>query len=405
MDASIGPPCLPTTPTTDPDIEKIKQKLIRGGVAPTPKIIHTIRKKELQKLNRRLAKHPLPLLTDSQKQALAQDSYFRTIKSEYRNLTKQLNPGEKTVGRPWERPEKLKLRELASETREYSGGNLKMEHLKELSDIMDNEREKLQWLLEDDVEVDEGWLEQETRNVAPPKRCRSEAEAIRFFLERLSSTQLSAKDWKFSRMMKQSGLQFTENQMLKIVAGLGEKGQWKHALSLVEWVYNSKEYKHHRSRFVYTKLLAILGKAGRVREALKVFNFMREDRHIYPDMAAYHSIAVALGQAGRLKELLNIIQFMKEKPKKIKNMRHKNWDPELQPDIVVYNAVLNACVPSRQWKGVSWVFAQLRKGGLTPNGATYGLAMEVVLLLLDCVVLNFIHIYKGLSKYNGKLIG
>jgi len=40
--------------------------------------------------------------------------------------------------------------------------------------------------------------------------------------------------------------------------------------------------------------------------------------------------------------------------------------------------VLNACVPSKQWKGVSWVFKQLRKSGLKPNGATYGLAMEVI---------------------------
>lgn len=39
--------------------------------------------------------------------------------------------------------------------------------------------------------------------------------------------------------------------------------------------------------------------------------------------------------------------------------------------------VLNACVPTQQWKGVSWVFEQLRKCGLKPNGATYGLAMEV----------------------------
>lgn len=284
------------------------------------------------------------------------------------------------VGRPWERLEKLKLRELASETKEYSGDNLKMEHLKELSDIMDDERGKLQWLLEDDVEVDEGWLEQEsTSNVPPPKRSRTEAETIRFFIERLSSIQLSAKDWRLSKIMKQSGLLFTEKQMLTIVAGLGERGQWKHAMSLVEWVYNTKEHKHHKSRFVYTKLLAILGKARRAQEALKLFNFMREDRHIYPDMAAYHSIAVALGQAGLLKELLNIIQLMKEKPKKVKNMRYKNWNPELQPDIVVYNAVLNACVPSQQWKGVSWVFEQLRKDGLRPNGPTYGLAMEVML--------------------------
>lgn len=56
-------------------------------------------------------------------------------------------------------------------------------------------------------------------------------------------------------------------------------------------------------------------------------------------MPAYHSVAVALGQAGLLKELMRIIECMKEKPTKIKNMRHKDWDPELQPDVVIFNAV------------------------------------------------------------------
>lgn len=56
-------------------------------------------------------------------------------------------------------------------------------------------------------------------------------------------------------------------------------------------------------------------------------------------MAAYHCIAVILGQAGLLKELLSVIECMKEKPKRIKNMKRKNWNPVLQPDIVIFNAV------------------------------------------------------------------
>lgn len=54
-------------------------------------------------------------------------------------------------------------------------------------------------------------------------------------------------------------------------------------------------------------------------------------------------MAVTLGQAGLLKELINIIDCMKQKPEKLKYMRRKNWDPVLQPDLVVYNAVSNCC--------------------------------------------------------------
>lgn len=57
------------------------------------------------------------------------------------------------------------------------------------------------------------------------------------------------KDWKFGRMMKQSELLFTEVQLVKILGMLGDRGQWSHALSVVEWVYNSKDHKQYKSRY------------------------------------------------------------------------------------------------------------------------------------------------------------
>ena len=67
------------------------------------------------------------------------------------------------------------------------------------------------------------------------------------------------------------------------------------------------------------------------------FQLIQESIHIYPDIAAYHSVAVTLGQAGLLKELLNTVECMRQKPKAF--MHRKNWDPVLEPDLVIYNAV------------------------------------------------------------------
>ncbi|XP_022843783.1 pentatricopeptide repeat-containing protein At5g67570, chloroplastic [Olea europaea var. sylvestris] len=405
MEAATGPSSLPTPPPQS-NLEKFKQNLLRNGIQPTPRILHNLRKKELQKSNRRLAKQTSkqpPPLTDTQKLAISEESYFQTVKCEYKRFTKAIKniklEDKKMVGRPWESLERLQLRELASENTEYSGEKLRPEHLRELSDIIEEDRDKFSWLLDNDIEFAEERFENEQKWV-PPKR-RGEAETIKFLVDRLSGTELSVRDWKFSRMMRQSELQFTEGQMLKIVAGLGSRGQWMHALSVVEWVYSSKEHRCYKSRFVYTKLLAILGKARKPTEALQVFNLMRGDAHIYPDMAAYHSLAVTLGQAGFLKELVNVIEFMKEKPKKIKNVKYKNWDPVLQPDVVVFNAVLNACVPTCQWKGVSWVFEQLRKNGLRPNGATYGLAMEV---MLQSGKYDLVHEFYGKMRRSGEAL-
>ncbi|CAN6459729.1 unnamed protein product [Victoria cruziana] len=180
--------------------------------------------------------------------------------------------------------------------------------------------------------------------------------------------------------MIQSRLVFSEVHLLKILQELGKNGKWEQALSVVEWVYCDKEYKHYKSRYVYTKLLAILGKARRPTEALSIFKAMQEDYHIYPDMAAYHSISVTLGQAGFIKELLHVIDCMRKRPSKLlRKMHRRDWNPCLEPDVVVYNSVLNACAAHKQWKGALWVLEKLKVDGLRPSSATYGLTMEVML--------------------------
>lgn len=60
----------------------------------------------------------------------------------------------------------------------------------------------------------------------------------------------------------------------------------------------------------------------------------------YPDLVAYHSIAVTLGQAGYMKELFDVIDLMRSPPKKkLKASPFVKWDPQVEPDAVVYNAV------------------------------------------------------------------
>ncbi|CAI0405532.1 unnamed protein product [Linum tenue] len=391
----------------EPKVETIKRRLLKKGLEPTPKIIHTLRKKEIQKHNRKLNKirrtQQPPPLTESEKQALAEESHFLTVKREYRDFTKAVEPrgsGVLLEGRPWEKMGKVKLREISGRCKDFDRGKPKRENLRELKEIFEG---NLKWVLDDDIDFEDddfSRTENET-NLEPSRRKCSEGETIQFLVNKLCLKEVTTvKDWKLARMMKQSGLQFTERQLLKIVDTLGARGQWKQALAVVEWVYNDKDRKEFMSRFVYTKVLSVLGKARRPHEALHIFNLMREDCNTYPDMAAYHSIAVTLGQAGLLKELMKVMEVMREKPpKRVSIMRKKDWDLCLEPDLVIYNAVLNACIPSQQWKGASWVFEQLRKGGLKPNGATYGLAMEV---MLRCGKYDLVHEFFNKMNRSGQ---
>jgi hypothetical protein len=65
---------------------------------------------------------------------------------------------------------------------------------------------------------------------------------------RLCDREIGAKDWKFSRCMKLSGLPFTEGQLLMILEMLGVRGCWKQALSVVQWVYSDKDHKKFQSK-------------------------------------------------------------------------------------------------------------------------------------------------------------
>ncbi|CAJ2635264.1 unnamed protein product [Trifolium pratense] len=365
-----------------PDTDNIRRNLIKKGVTPTPKIIHTLRKKEIQKHNRKLNRQAQisPPLSKTQKQTLEEEQHFHELKHEYKQFTKALeeNKGLSLVGKPWEGVEKVEFLERVKVNKDNGGGKLKRESLMELKEMfLERKMDELKWVFDDDLEIDEAWFDENSYEKKTSKR--SEVKVVRFLVDRLCDREIGAKDWKFSRCMKLSGLPFTEGQLLMILEMLSVRGCWKQALSVVQWVYSDKNHKKLQSMFVYTKLLAVLGKARRPTEALQIFNLMRGNIHVYPDMAAYHSIAVTLGQAGLLKELMNIIEYMRQKPETFNYMYCKNWDPRLEPDVVIYNAVLNACVPTKQWKGVSWVFQQLQESGLKPNGATYGLAMEVML--------------------------
>lgn len=241
----------------------------------------------------------------------------------------------------------------------------------------------LNWLLDDDFGEAEFVAEKSSLKGIEQTKERppiDEEKQIQWLTERLNSTNPKMTAWQLSKLMHNARMKFTDGRLVRIVQVLGDMGNWRKAVEVVHWVHNRKRYKYCKGRYVYTTLIAVLGKARRPVEALNVFHAMREHISSYPDMPAYHSIAVTLGQAGYLKEILNIIDCLRIGPSKLmKNVKFLHWDPRLEPDVVVYNAVLNACVPWKQWKGAFWVLQQMRQSGFKPSSATYGLAMEVML--------------------------
>eukprot|EP01018_Ginkgo_biloba_P030338 Gb_38669 [translate_table: standard] len=242
----------------------------------------------------------------------------------------------------------------------------------------------MSWLLDNAVDADVGDDSRTERKAFGFSRELKPKVAlekrVQLLAEQLNSAYVKMPEGHFSKLMHSAKMKFTDHSMLKLVQVLGNMGNWRRALQVVQWLHNRERYKYCKSRHVYTTVLDILGKAGRPVEALNVFHAMREEFCTYPDMPAYHSIAVTLGQAGYIKELLDVMDCMQNGPEKtLENVPLRHWNPCLQPDLVIYNALVNACIPCREWNGAIWVLQKMSQSGVQPNSATYGLVMEVML--------------------------
>ncbi|KAK6932022.1 Pentatricopeptide repeat, partial [Dillenia turbinata] len=193
-----------------------------------------------------------------------------------------------------------------------------------------------------------------------------------FIVDSLNGADINMPEWMFSKMMRSAKIRFCDHSILRIIQILGKLGNWRRVLQVIEWLQMRERYKSNKLRYIYTAALDVLKKARRPVEALN------GQMSSYPDLVTYRCIAIALGQAGHIKELFDVIDTMRSMPKKKFNIGPlEKWDPRLEPDIVVYNAVLNACVKRKHWEGAFWVLQQLKQQGLKPCTSTYGLVMEV----------------------------
>ncbi|KAK9749738.1 hypothetical protein RND81_02G146700 [Saponaria officinalis] len=215
-------------------------------------------------------------------------------------------------------------------------------------------------------------------------------ERIQKLAKRLNEADTDIPEWMFSKTMRSARIRFSDHSFMRIIQILGKLGNWRMVLQVVEWLQMRERFKSHKIRYVYTAALGGLGKARRPLEALNLFVTMQRSRSSYPDIVAYHTIAVTLGQAGYMRELFDVIDSMRLMPTNFKIEGFEDWDPRLEPDIVVYNAVLNACVTRKEWEGAFWIMQKLAETDQQPSSTTYGLLMEV---MLSCGKYDLVHEY------------
>ncbi|CAL0334272.1 unnamed protein product [Lupinus luteus] len=222
-------------------------------------------------------------------------------------------------------------------------------------------------------------------------------ERIQKLARLLNGADINLPEWLFSKAIRSAKIKFNDYSITRVIILLGNLGNWQRVIQVIEWLQRRERFKSNKLRHIYTAALDVLRKSRRPVEALNMFNAMLQQMATYPDLVAYRSIAVTLGQAGHMKELFDVIDIMRSPPKKkFKTGPFEKWDPRLEPDSVVYDAVLNACVKGKQWEGAFWVLQQLKKEGQQPSATTYGLVMEV---MFSCGKYKLVHeFFRKLQK-------
>ncbi|XP_038894405.1 pentatricopeptide repeat-containing protein At1g30610, chloroplastic isoform X2 [Benincasa hispida] len=179
-------------------------------------------------------------------------------------------------------------------------------------------------------------------------------ERIQMLCKRLNGADIDMPEWMFSQMMRSAKIRYSDHSILRVIQVLGKLGNWRRVLQVIEWLQMRERFKSHKLS----------------EETCGGTQFIPCN-------------------AGYMKELFDVIDSMRSPPKKkFKTGVLEKWDPRLEPDIVIYNAVLNACVKRKNLEGAFWVLQELKKQGLQPSTSTYGLVMEV---MLECGKYNLVH--------------
>lgn len=72
-------------------------------------------------------------------------------------------------------------------------------------------------------------------------------ERIQKLASRLNATDVNTPEWKFSKMIHDAQIKFTDHSILRIVQILGRYGNWKRVLQVVEWLQSRERFKSYKS--------------------------------------------------------------------------------------------------------------------------------------------------------------
>ncbi|KAG0619548.1 hypothetical protein M758_4G147100 [Ceratodon purpureus] len=155
-----------------------------------------------------------------------------------------------------------------------------------------------------------------------------------------------------------------------ILTELQRQHDWQCTLELFSW--SKKQSWYQPNARLYTRLIGFLGREGQVSRATLLFQEMLLEK-CQADQYTYTALVNAYGKAKMFKEALAVFNYMKE-----------CTEPNCQPNTVTCNALIDALVKGGRYDQAVETFFDMRDGtnglehGCKPNVVTYNVLIDAL---------------------------
>ncbi|CAL5034390.1 unnamed protein product [Urochloa decumbens] len=135
---------------------------------------------------------------------------------------------------------------------------------------------------------------------------------------------------------------------------------WKEALQVFEMLKEQPFY--HPKEGTYMKLIVLLGRSGQAARAHQLFDEMRQ-QGCEPTPELYTALIGAYCRSGLLDEALQLLTEMKA-------------SPLCQPDVYTYSTIIKACVDETRFDLVDAMYKDMAERLISPNTVTQNIVLS-----------------------------
>lgn len=206
----------------------------------------------------------------------------------------------------------------------------------------------------------------------------------------------TSEEESVGRYLNPASSRLSIRELLSMIKSFGKEGQWTKALQVFNWMKRNEKLKPDGATIAV--MLRILGQESQLSAATQLFESLKVEGYTL-DVYAYTSLISALSRSREFKEALVLFERMKEEGPQpslvtynviiaLYGKKGRSWDNILalftemklcgiQPDEYTYNTAITACAGGALCDEAKSLFAQMKAAKCMPDRVTYNALLDV----------------------------